>query len=217
MSPELVKRILSSVILTILSLYVITVGGNIFNFFIIITLFFSIFEWRRISKNNSKFRYFGLVFLLFSFFSIYQLRNDFDEGYIYIIFILLICVSTDIGGFVFGRILKGPKLTSISPNKTYSGVIGSYLFSFISAYLYVIILELNNSVNYLPEILILTFTISTISQLGDLVISYFKRASNLKDTGKIIPGHGGILDRIDGMIFAFPFSHIIFSLNLFKL
>ena len=121
------------------------------------------------------------------------------------------------GGFIFGKIFKGPKLTSISPNKTYSGVIGSYLFSLVSIYFYIIILDLKYSSNFIIKIIFFTLLISTISQIGDLLISYIKRMSNLKDTGSLIPGHGGILDRIDGMIFAFPFSYIIFSLNLINL
>ena len=113
-------------------------------------------------------------------------------------FILIICVSTDIGGFLFGKILKGPKLTKISPNKTYSGLIGSYLFSltvFIPFYFYF---------NFALNFIILTLIVSTISQLGDLLISWLKRMAKVKDTGHVLPGHGGILDRIDGIIFALP-------------
>ena len=136
--------------------------------------------------------------------------------YIYFIIILLICISTDIGGYVFGKTFKGPKLTKISPKKTYSGVIGGYLFSIIilslwlSSDLFVKKQELNS------DTFILIIMISTVSQMGDITISYFKRLSKIKDTGKIIPGHGGLLDRIDGMIFAFPFSYMIFKLNIFQ-
>ena len=118
---------------------------------------------------------------------------------------------------------KGPKLTKISPNKTYSGMIGSYLFAIIGMSLFLNSLvffaglgvETNSS-----EITIIFFVfvlfISTISQIGDIIISYFKRLSKIKDTGKILPGHGGLLDRVDGMIFAFPFSYIILEINMFK-
>ena len=102
-------------------------------------------------------------------------------------------------------------MTKISPKKTYSGVIGGYLLSIISLYLF-----FNSSYYLYPQemtlnIFLLILLISTVSQLGDISISYFKRLSKIKDTGKIIPGHGGILDRIDGMIFAFPFCYGIFS------
>ena len=70
-----------------------------------------------------------------------------------------------------------------------------------------------NKIDTLINIYVMIILISTVSQLGDILISYFKRLSNIKDTGKIIPGHGGLLDRADGMIFAFPFSYIILSAN----
>ena len=124
--------------------------------------------------------------------------------------IIFACISTDIGGYKFGKIFKGPKLIKISPNKTFSGVIGSYLMSFLLCF----VLIYTNIVNekYLINFIIFIFLVSTISQFGDILISYFKRLSNIKDTGKIIPGHGGLLDRLDGMIFAFPFSYVMFSL-----
>ena len=213
MSPELVKRIVSSIILFFISIYIIVEGGIIFNLFIIIFLFISIYEWKKISFKKIFF-YYGIFFLVFAFYSIYKIRNDFDGEYIYLLFVLIICISTDIGGFIFGRVLKGPKLTKISPKKTYSGVLGSYLFSFISIYIYAdnFLQEFKNI--YLFEIMMFTLFISTISQLGDIIVSFFKRLSNLKDTGAIIPGHGGALDRIDGMIFAFPFSYLLFYFTI---
>ena len=134
--------------------------------------------------------------------------NSSGTGLYVFLGILLVCISTDIGGYVFGKLLKGPKLTKISPNKTYAGVFGGYLFSIIS---------LSSYVNYLGqnfelENFVLVIVISTISQIGDITVSYFKRLSKIKNTGKLIPGHGGILDRIDGMIFAFPFYYILHSL-----
>ena len=113
-------------------------------------------------------------------------------------------------GFLFGKLFKGPKLIKISPNKTY-GMIGSYFLCILGYYFFVI--KLNN-IDYIQNSLFVIFLISTTSQFGDLAISYFKRKSKIKDTGKIIPGQGGILDRIDGMIFAFPFSYLLFSINL---
>ena len=131
-------------------------------------------------------------------------------------FILLICISTDIGGYVFGKIFKGPKLTTISPNKTFSGVIGGYLLSLVFIIIFFQILSyLNYKNSFSYEILLLVIIISTASQLGDILISYFKRNSNVKDTGNIIPGHGGLLDRVDGMIFALPFSYVIIELGFF--
>ena len=216
MNNELIKRTFSGVLLFLLSLFVIIEGGNLFNFLIIIVFFISIYEWNRISKTK-KFKYSGIIFLIFTFYSIYKIRNELPGEYVHFIFILLICISTDIGGFAFGKILKGPKLTKISPNKTYSGVFGSYLFSIVTIYFY---LSYDNIIFFyssFKEVIFLTLLICTISQIGDLIISFFKRLSNIKDTGKLIPGHGGMLDRIDGMIFAFPFSYLLILLNLFKI
>ena len=209
MYGELKKRILSSILLLPIILYIIIKGSFLFNFFILICFFISIYEWHMMTKNFL-YKIFGLLFLILSFYTIYKIRNDFSNDYDYFLLIILVCVSTDIGGYIFGNIFKGPKLTKISPKKTYSGMIGGYLLSimfinfFLNDYFNITKIELT------IDTFILIILISTVSQIGDLIVSYFKRLSNIKDTGKIIPGHGGILDRIDGMIFAFPFSYIIF-------
>ena len=127
--------------------------------------------------------------------------------------ILIICISTDLGGYLFGKILKGPKLIKISPNKTYTGVFGSFLISILFLLIF-LKLDLLNKDLILSNKIIFTVLVSAISQIGDLIISYFKRISKIKDTGSIIPGHGGLLDRIDGMIFAFPFFYFLISNNI---
>jgi phosphatidate cytidylyltransferase len=119
-------------------------------------------------------------------------------------------MSTDVGGYVFGNVFKGPKLTKISPKKTYSGVIGSFLLSIIFTNLFLDIYLDAKIFKFSKEMFIFILSVSFISQSGDIFVSYFKRKSKIQDTGSIIPGHGGILDRIDGMIFAFPFSYLIF-------
>ena len=114
------------------------------------------------------------------------------------LYLLLVCIMTDIGGYIFGKFFQGKKLTKISPNKTYSGLIGSYILSnIVFIYFY---LKFNFSYSFI----ILTFLVCSISQIGDLFISYLKRKAKVKDTGSLLPGHGGILDRIDGIIFALP-------------
>ena len=123
------------------------------------------------------------------------------------------CVATDIGGYIFGKIFKGPKLTKFSPNKTYAGMIGGYFLSIIGINIFLQNPYFIGDVELSRQIFILVLLISTVSQIGDIVVSYFKRLSKIKDTGKIIPGHGGLLDRVDGMIFAFPFSYLVLSLN----
>jgi len=214
-SGELLKRIFSSFILIPFSIFIILMGSFYFNVFLLICLIISIYEWNNMSKKLLL-KIFGFFFLILSFFSIYKLRNDFDGEYLLVFFILLICVSTDLGGFIFGKIFKGPRLTKISPNKTYSGVVGSYILSFILALFYYLKLKSFYLDKSIFQIIVIIFLVSTVSQIGDLLLSYFKRLSNVKDTGKLIPGHGGILDRIDGMIFAFPFFYILISLNIFK-
>ncbi len=215
MSTELIKRIISSIILIPFSLFFIMKGSLTFNFFLIIVFLLSISECNRM-VNNINLKVLGFLFLLLSFYSIYNLRNNTDDGLLYIYFVLLICISTDVGGFVFGKIFKGPKLTSISPNKTYAGIIGSYFLTIIFLTLFINIFEANFLNYHIIHSYFLIIIISTISQLGDLIVSFFKRKSKIKDSGNIIPGHGGILDRIDGMIFAFPFAYFLFYLNFYK-
>ena len=215
MKNELNKRLISSLIIIPLTFFFIIKGSYPFNIFLFVCLFISFYEWYLMSKRL-KYHLFGYILLCISFYSVFSLRNHFgDESLALFLFVLLICIFTDLGGYVFGNIFKGPKLTSISPNKTYSGMIGGYFCSF-TIILFVFVyskLLFDVSFKWSIETFIYVFLISTVSQVGDLIISYFKRLSKIKDTGKIIPGHGGILDRIDGMIFAFPFSYIVFNFS----
>ena len=205
MSQEITKRILSSIIIIAIALFFIIKGSFFYIIFLSVFFFITSFEWYKMTKNKNYFLL-GLIFLILSFLSAFLLRNIFLYDFILVI---LICISTDVGGFVFGKLFKGPKLTKISPNKTYSGMIGSFFLSIISALLYINYYDLVYwTVNIL---LIAVILISSISQIGDLTVSYFKRKSKIKNTGKIIPGHGGLLDRIDGMLFAIPFAFILFN------
>ena len=216
MSKEFLKRILSSLVLMSIVIISIMQGGIIFNLFVFLCFILTIFEWHNMAKKHN-FYIPGIFFLLFSYFSIYYLINQTNDNYSYFLFILLICISTDLGGYVVGKIIKGPKLSIISPKKTYAGMVGSFLFPIIFSNFFLDSFIFDNSTYMTLEILIFIFCISAISQIGDLIISYFKRISKLKDTGKLIPGHGGILDRIDGMIFAFPFSLVIISTNIISI
>jgi phosphatidate cytidylyltransferase len=160
------------------------------------------------SKKKS-YNIYGFLFLIFSFYAFYELSIEL----INIFYVIIICSSTDIGGYVFGKIFKGPKLTKISPKKTYAGMIGGYILSLVSLSLIISFIDYKVT---LTQFFLLTILISTVSQLGDIVISYFKRLSKIKNTGKLIPGHGGLLDRIDGMIFAFPLYYLINLTGLFS-
>ena len=214
MKNELRKRILSSIILIPVVLFIFIKGSYLFDIFLLICLFFTIYEWYLISKK--KFYCLpGLIYISISFYFTYLLRNDFNGKYTLFLLILTICISTDIGGYIFGKILKGPKLTKISPNKTYTGMVGGFILSFVSASIYsnyfnYYIIDSTGIYNFYNAFFVII--ISMISQIGDILISYFKRKSKIKNTGNIIPGHGGILDRIDGMIFAFPSTFLILKI-----
>ena len=126
MLQDISKRIISSIILIPITLFFIIKGNFLFNFFIIICLFVTAYEWYMMSKNKA-YHFLGHIFLLFSFYSAFLIREDLN-GLTLFLSILLICILTDIGGYIFGKILRGPKLTKISPKKTYAGVLGGYFF-----------------------------------------------------------------------------------------
>ncbi len=218
MEKELQKRIYSSIIIIPLSLFFLIKGSVFFTFFLSILFFVTLYEWIILCKKNHMDKILGSIFLLFSFFSAYQIRDL--QGINSFILVILICVFTDIGGYIFGKFFKGPKLIKISPNKTYAGVFGGFLLAVVAGLVYDnfyypdIPIYLETFINYSTELRLLIFIliISLVSQIGDLIVSYFKRLAKVKDTGNIIPGHGGILDRIDGLIFAIPISYLILIL-----
>ena len=210
------QRVLSSFFL-IFFLFLMFKEIYLFHFLIIIIFFIAAYEWLLMSRNRP-YLYYGLIFLLISFLSVFLLRTAFEneQSLFFIFFITIICILTDIGGYIFGKIFKGPKLISISPNKTISGMIGSFIMPLFLTNIIINNNFLINLLNYeiqssLNSYLMIAI-ISFVSQAGDLIISYFKRISKLNDTGKIIPGHGGILDRIDGMIFAFPCFYVLVNI-----
>ena len=206
MNKELKNRIISSIFLIPLSFFFIIQGSLFLMFFLSLVFLATSYEWFKMNKKKNLINFFGIIFLVFSFYSAFFIREN--AGLHFFLFIILICIFTDIGGYVFGNIFKCPKLTKISPSKTYSGVIGSFLFSLIIGIIFIRYLENNLLDNDLTKIIISILMISLISQLGDLIISFFKRKAKLKDTGKILPGHGGLLDRIDGIIFVMPLVNL---------
>ena len=222
-NKELQRRILSSIILIPVSIFFIIQGSFTFIFFLSLIFLVTSLEWFKMTKNKDLLRIFGLFFLFFSFFSTVYLRQYI--GLNFFLFLIIICIFTDTGGYIFGKVLKGPKLTKISPKKTYSGVFGSFLISLLSGLIYIKYLGQKSKIlleTDLLFIILLILFISLVSQIGDLIISYFKRRAKLKNTGKIIPGHGGFLDRIDGIIFVMPVTYLcvlpilIDKLNLIK-
>ena len=217
MKTELLNRTISSLILIILIFFSALISDQVFLGILFITMIFSWIEWIKIiEKINLKKTYrtihiiFFLLYLSLAFIICF---NIFVIDKYFFLTILMICVFSDIGGYVFGKTFGGKKLTKISPNKTISGSIGSFILSYIGFFL--IYFYFNNLLSVKLDFEVLFFIpliISLICQLGDLFISYFKRKAKIKNTGNLIPGHGGLLDRIDGSIFALPIGFIIISL-----
>ena len=215
MSLELRNRIITSIALFLFIYISVFINSYITIIFLIIISFISWLEFTILTNKvyRKKNEIIANLILILSFFyatifagvTYYFIYID----NIYFVYILLICAFSDIGGYVFGKIFKGKKLTDISPNKTISGSLGSLLFSLVPYFLFKVVfiyseIEFFSFVsNSLSNILICIY-LSLICQMGDLFISYFKRLADVKDTGKILPGHGGLLDRIDGIIFAIP-------------
>ena len=220
MNLELKKRISTSIVLFILIYVSIFINLYVSLLALIIISILSWFEFIKMTnkiygvKNefvaNLILILSALYLTIFSGISYYIIAID----KIYFSYIILICAFSDIGGFVFGKTFRGRKLSKISPNKTISGSFGSFIFAMIPCFilkiifLYTEIYFLSFANNLLLNLMISLF-LSLVCQLGDLFISYFKRLSDVKDTGKILPGHGGLLDRIDGVIFAIPFFGIL--------
>jgi len=149
----------------------------------------------------------SLLYLSLLIYFIFAIESHYINLKIYLLYSVLVAILSDIGGFVFGKIFKGKKLTKISPNKTISGSIGSFVFSlFLIPFFYEMIMK-----NHFLMLILITIVISLISQLGDLFISYLKRKAKVKNTSNILPGHGGFLDRIDGIIFAVPAGILLFN------
>ena len=208
MLKEIEKRILTSLIIIPITFFIIYKGSVLFILFLIITFFLSSYEWVKLNKKNELIKLFGIIFLILSFYFAYLLRLE--QGFKIFLFIILISILTDIGGYIFGKTFKGPKLTKISPKKTYAGLIGSFFLSIMGGLIFVELVDLKSNLFLFSFILI----VSLVSQVGDLVVSYFKRLAKIKDTGKILPGHGGLLDRIDGIIFVIPFTYIYLKLAI---
>ncbi len=206
---NLKKRVFTSLILLLIS-FLMLKYNFVLVFIILILSILSLLEFFNIIKKiiNKKIFYYStnILFIsyvfLFSFFFIY-LSYFFNLKIILFIF-LFGCIASDIGGFVFGKLLGGPKLTKISPNKTVSGAFGSVIFSSLT--IFILVYLLSNNLNY--SFLILGVATSIGCQLGDLFFSFLKRKAKIKDTGNFLPGHGGILDRVDSILLGLPIGLI---------
>ena len=246
MITELRKRIITSIILFIIAVLCISINQIFFMATSIVIAIVCFVEWGKINKLNEKKALKSFIIIVPAFiylfiilqFSTFALRGESLESVIFFIIILCICICSDTGGYVFGNTIGGKKLTKISPNKTISGSLGSFIFSLLPLFLF-------NFQNYFDSHFDLDFKvynwvfvsvpseyetfnfeislksilfcliISLSCQLGDLFISYFKRLNNVKDAGTVLPGHGGLLDRIDGIIFAIPTAFFLIFTQIY--
>ena len=217
MNSNIKKRILTSILLIAL-----LIGMFFYSYIMIISLIIiAIISWiefyalisKILKKNILKYKFFRLVYKALSLiylsglvYLIFAIESEYSNLKIYLLYSILVAILSDIGGLICGKIFKGKKLTKISPNKTISGSIGSFTFSTL-----LIPFFYKGQIDQtLVNLFLITIIISLISQLGDLFISLLKRKAKVKDTSDLLPGHGGVLDRIDGIIFAIPLGIFLF-------
>lgn len=213
---NLKKRIYTSLILVLLFIFIfsskIILTFSLLSFGVLSFIEFSIITKKILKKNKLKILFFNTLFFIYIFifsYLFFYLSNFIQLKFI--LFLLLIgCIASDIGGFVFGKILKGPKLTKISPNKTFSGAIGSIILTCVAINL--IVLFFLKTYDY--KFILISVVTSIFCQLGDLFFSFLKRRAKIQDTGSFLPGHGGVLDRLDGIYLGLPVGFVFTFLYL---
>ena len=212
------KRVFTSLIVFPVSMFFIIKGGNYIVSFLYAILILANFEAFSAFKRKTSIIFLDSI-LVVSLLSILHLRNDTTSSFILLLWVIILTISSDIGGYIFGKIFRWKRLTNISPNKTLSGVIGSLIFSIFSILLLglicKILFQIDLSFFLKFKYFIFAIILSLSAQLGDLMVSYFKRLDKIKDTGKILPGHGGIFDRIDSLMLSTIVANILYYLKLF--
>ncbi len=218
-SKDLSNRLLTSIVL--ISLLVLSFN---YTYILIISLIFaSLISWiefqslisKIFKKKSIKINFYritinGLSLIYLTMFSaVIFLGISQDNAKMNMLYLFSICICSDVGGLLFGKVFKGKKLTKISPNKTISGSVGSFILSLclVPLFYFLLIDQFSN----LLDLILLAIVVSFLCQLGDLFISLLKRKAKVKDTGDILPGHGVLLDRIDGMILAIPLGMFIWE------
>ena len=195
------KRLIVS-LLAFPLIYVFLYQKTLSNLLIFIIFIFCIFEWVKIFKRKNAIFFLGIIVLFVFLLSLLRIYN-FEEFNLIFLWLIILTWLSDIGGYIFGKLFGGPKLTQISPNKTWAGAIGSIILSQFAF----LIFFLNSNYKFNISIIFMQLFLSIIGQFGDILMSYVKRKNNKKDTSNFIPGHGGFLDRVDGLIWIIIFGN----------
>jgi phosphatidate cytidylyltransferase len=196
------KRLIVS-LLAFPLIYILLYYKALSNLLILIIFLFCIFEWVKIFKKKNAIFFLGLIVLFAFLLSLLRVYN-FQEFNLTFLWLIILTWLSDIGGYIFGKLFGGPKLTQISPNKTWAGAIGSIILSQFAF----LIFFLNSNYKFNINIIFMQLFLSIIGQFGDILMSYIKRKNNKKDTSNFIPGHGGFLDRVDGLIWIIIFGNL---------
>jgi len=203
---NLAIRAVSSSVLAPFFLWVVYINNIFFHFLLFLVFFISLYELKFVFKKNKIF--YGCLFslMLVFLFSALEVRGNSNSDFYYFLWVILIVWLSDIGGYIFGNIFKGPALSKWSPKKTFSGLFGSLM---LAQSAFAIFSAFGQIFEYTVTIFVTQFFLSAVAILGDLFFSFIKRKHNIKDYSNLIPGHGGLLDRIDGMIFVMIFAYLI--------
>jgi phosphatidate cytidylyltransferase len=183
-------------------IYILLYQKTLSNLLILVVFLFCIFEWVKIFKKKNAIFFLGLIVLFVFILSLLRIYN-FEEFNLTFLWLIVLTWLSDIGGYIFGKLFGGPKLTQISPNKTWAGAIGSIILSQFAF----LIFFLNSNYKFNITIIFMQLFLSIIGQFGDILMSYVKRKNNKKDSSNFIPGHGGFLDRVDGLIWIIIFGN----------
>ncbi|CAL7962554.1 phosphatidate cytidylyltransferase [Alphaproteobacteria bacterium] len=202
-ATKILARTLSSLLLIPVILCAVCAGGLFYQLLILTISIIMLYEWRciithRAEVSISRWQTLGMLYVLSFALSMLFLRHAHD-GYYITLWLFLTVWATDIFSYLVGTAIKGPKIApKISPNKTWSGLLGGIAAATIVGVIFY--KQYARSLSYFDYVLFINPLIAIVSTLGDLLESKFKRYFGVKDSGNLIPGHGGVLDKVDGLV-----------------